>query len=49
MDYRSKDKKNFSFIDKKNCALKSLKEVNCFLSHVTCNVGKVCAIKKIIK
>lgn len=49
MDYPDKHKKNFNFIEKKKCALKSLHEVNCFLTKLTCNIGKACAIKEIIK
>lgn len=49
MEYRTENKKKSSFNDKKRCVLKSLQEVNCFLSKLTCNVGKACAIKKIIK
>lgn len=45
MDYRSKNKKKFNFAEKKKCALKSLKEINCFL----CNLNKAYTIKKIIK
>lgn len=45
MEYRGKNKKKFNFSEKKAIALKSLKEVNCFLSNFT----KACTIKKIIK
>lgn len=45
MEYRGKNKKKFNFLEKKTSAIKSLKEVNCFLS----NFNKVCIIKKIIK
>lgn len=37
-------KKN-NFLHKKKCAIKSLHEVNCFLT----NFNKACTIKKIIK
>lgn len=45
MDYRKKNTKKFNFLEKKFCVIKSLKEVNCFLS----NLNKALAIKKIIK
>lgn len=45
MDYRGKKKKKFDFLEKKACAIKSLREVNYFLS----NLSKICTIKKIIK
>ncbi len=45
MESRGKNKKKFDFAQKKACAIKSLKEVNCFLS----NLNKVCTIKKIVK
>jgi len=45
MDYRGKKKKKFNLIEKKACAINSLKEVNYFLS----NLNKVFTIKKIIK
>lgn len=45
MEYRGKGKKKFDFAHKKECAVRSLKEVNCFLS----NLNKVCTLKKIIK
>ena len=45
MASRDKKKKKFDFKLKKDCALKSLMEVNCFL----CNLNKACTLKKIIK
>lgn len=45
MDYQNKKKKNINFKERKKCAIKSLREVNCFLSNFT----KIYAIKKIIK
>jgi len=45
MDYREKSKKKFNFLEKKACAIKSLREVNCFLY----NLSKTCQIKKLIK
>lgn len=45
MNSRGKNKKKFNFLEKKQCAIKSLREVNCFLY----NLNKVCTIKKIIK
>lgn len=45
MDYRGNNKKNFNFLEKKTLAIKSLREVNCFLY----NLNKVFIIKKIVK
>lgn len=45
MDYRGKKGKKFNFSEKKKCAIRSLKEVNCFLS----NLNKACTIKKLLK
>ena len=45
MDSRGKNKKKFNFTEKKQCVIKSLREVNCFLY----NLNKACSIKKIIK
>lgn len=45
MGSHDKKKKNFDFKVKKDCAFKSLNEVNCFL----CNLTKACTLKKIIK
>lgn len=45
MNSHGKNKKKFNFLEKKQCAIKSLREVNCFLY----NLNKVCTIKKIIK
>lgn len=44
MDYRGEKKNKFSFLQKKKCLIKSLKEVNCFLF----NLNKAHNIKKII-
>lgn len=44
MEYRGKKEKKFDFLDKKKCAIKSLYEINCFLSNLT----KVCTVKKFI-
>lgn len=41
----SHNKKKIDFKAKKDCALKSLAEVNRFL----CNLNKACTLKKIIK
>lgn len=45
MDSRGKKQKNFKFSEKKACAINSLHQVNCFLSHFS----KACILKKIIK
>lgn len=45
MDSKKKKCKKFDFKQKKDCALQSLREVNCFWS----NFSKVCTIKRIIK
>lgn len=45
MDYRGKKEKKFNFLEKKACAIKSLHQVNYFLT----NFSKACTIKKIIK
>lgn len=45
MDSRGKKKKKFNFCEKRDCAIKSIKEVNCFL----CNLNKACTIKRIFK
>ena len=45
MDYNKKNKKKFDFKQKKDCAIKSIDEVNCFLL----NLNKARIIKKIIK
>jgi len=45
VDYRVKKEKKFNFLEKKACAIKSLREVNCFLY----NFSKACQIKKLIK
>lgn len=45
MECRGKKQKKFNFAEKKACAIKSLKEVNCFL----CNFSKACTLKRIIK
>lgn len=44
MDYSTKKRKKFDFCAKKKCAIKSLKQVNCFLN----NFSKVYSIKKLI-
>lgn len=45
MDSNKKKKKCFNFKQKKDCALKSIKEVNCFLN----NLSIAFTIKKIVK
>lgn len=40
MDNRGKDKKKFNLIAKKDCAIKSIYEVNCFLSKLN-TVNKI--------
>ena len=45
MGSHDKKKKKFDFKAKKDCACKSLREVNCFL----CNLSRACTLKKIIK
>lgn len=45
MDSNKKKCKKFDFKQKKDCAINSLKEVNCFWN----NFSKIYTIKKIIK
>lgn len=45
MDSKGKKKNKFNFHQKKDCAIKSLREVNCFLS----NLNKAFTIKKLFK
>jgi len=44
MNSREKNKKSFNFIEKKNCAINSILEINCFLSNLT----KIKTIKKLV-
>ena len=45
MDSRGKKEKKFNFLEKKACAIKSLREVNYFLYKFS----KACQIKKLLK
>lgn len=45
MDYHKKKCKKINLKQKKDCAMQSLKEVNCFWN----NFSKIYTIKKIIK
>jgi len=45
MDYRGKKQKKINFAEKKKCAIKSIKEIDYFLS----NLNKLFLIKKILK
>lgn len=45
MDSKGKKKNKFNFHQKKDCTIKSLREVNCFLS----NLNKAFTIKKLFK
>lgn len=45
MDYRGKKEKKFNFKEKKQCAIRSLREVNCFLSKL----NKACSINNCLK
>ena len=42
MDSRGKKNKKFNFCEKRDCAIKSIKEVNCLL----CNLKKAWTIKR---
>lgn len=45
MDSYKKKEKKFDFIHKKECLIKSLYQVNCFLSYFS----EACKVKKIFK
>ncbi len=45
MNSRGRKKKKFNFCEKRDCAIKSINEVNCFL----CNLNRVFTIKKLFK
>ena len=45
MENRHKNKKRFNFSQKKDCAIKSLYEINCFLNKL----NTAYTIKKILK
>ena len=44
-NYPNKDKKTFNFKERKNCTIRSIKEIECFL----CNLDKVIKSLKIYK
>ena len=45
MDSRGKKNKKFNFCEKRDCAIKSIKEVNCFV----CKLKKAGTIKRIFR